>query len=317
MSVLAVDVGGTTIKLGLVEQGKVLAHDRLPAHADAPMAERLEAIASAAERLLSSSALPPSDCQGIGLALPFLVDPARARVFGEFGKFPGATEIDYAHWARERLNLPTALENDLRVALLGEWQFGAASGATDAVMIALGTGLGCAAICGGQLLRGHHHRAATLLGHSSIAFNGEPGRCGNFGCAEDLASTATLPALARRQSTFKQSALSQAGTIDYERVFALAANGDACSRQLLEQSLRVWSTVALNAVLAYDPAILVLGGGVLVHQAEIVRGIQQHIAGHTPGLRWEIPVVPSALGPDAALLGCEVLFTDQHPPGGG
>jgi glucokinase len=206
------------------------------------------------------------------------------------------------------------LENDLRAALLGEWTAGAARGKKDVVMLALGTGIGCAVISSGRLLLGAHNRAATLLGHSTIACEHPAGRCGNIGCAEDLASTATLAGLAHARADFAGSKLARAAKIDYESIFTLADQGDACSQALLQQSLKIWSVVVQNAVLAYDPELVVLGGGVLRRQDVILPAMKQHLQQHMPGLPLQTPVVAAALGDDAALLGGEVLFKQTFSP---
>ena len=311
--ILAADFGGTTIKLGLVRDGVIIARIRLAALADQAMSNRLEAVACAWEALLRANRLAAQDCEGVALALPFLADPLRPRVLGEFGKFPGATEIDFEQWSRERLSLPVALENDLRVALLGEWKAGVAHEKCDVVMLALGTGIGCAVISGGRLLCGANNRAATLMGHSTIAYGASAGRCGNLGCAEDFASTATLPQLAKARSDFEESALSRAERIDYETVFALANNGDACSEALLRHSLKIWAVVVQNAVIAYDPEVVVLGGGVLRSREIVLPAIEQYLSQHMPGLPLQTPIVAAELGDDAQLLGCEVLFKLAHP----
>jgi glucokinase len=311
--ILAADFGGTTIKAGVVRNGAVSARLRLAAHAGKPMAERLEAVARAWEELLSQTGSTLRDCAGAALALPFVIDPKRPRVLGEFGKFPGATDIDFGAWSQKRLGLPAALENDLRVALLGEWEAGAARGKEDVLMLALGTGIGCAAISGNRLIRGANNRAATLLGHSSIDLHGAAGRCGNIGCAEDLASTATLEVLARRHRDYPGSKLATAEKIDFETVFALAAKGDVCSRSVLDESLKVWATVLQNAVLAYDPEVVLLGGGVLRSAGVILPAMEGHMRRYVPALPLSIPVIPTALGDDAALLGAEVLFNQTYP----
>ena len=313
MNILAADFGGTTIKLGLVQNGCVTARSRLEANADCPMSERLEAVATEWESLLKKIGGTRRDCAGVALSLPFLKDPKQPRVLGEFGKFPGATGVDFEAWSRARLGLPVALENDLRVALLGEWAIGAAREKDDVVMLALGTGIGCAVISGGRLFRGANNRAATLLGHSTIAHDGAAGRCGNLGCAEDLASTATLANLARARHDFAGSKLANAEKIDYETIFALAAEGDACSLALRQQSLKVWAAVVQNAVLAFDSEMVVLGGGVLRSRDVIIPAIEEHLHRHTPGLPLQIPVVAAALGDDAALIGGEALFQQTHP----
>ncbi len=311
--ILAADFGGTTIKLGIVREGAVLARLRLPARADRPMSERLEAVACAWEKLLTEAGGALRYCKGTALALPFVADPKQPRVLGDFGKFPGAADIDFAAWSDQRLGLPTALENDLRVALLGEWVAGAARGKTDVVMLALGTGIGCAVISAGRLLRGANNRAATVLGHGTIDHQGARSRCGNIGCAEDLASTATLEERARRRPDFAGSALNRATKIDFETLFALAGHGDACSASLLEESLRVWAVVLQNAVLAYDPQLVLLGGGVLRSAAVILPAMEQHLSRHMPGIPLQIPVITAALGDDAALVGAEALFRQIHP----
>jgi glucokinase len=311
--ILAADFGGTTIKLGIVRQGTVLARLRLPAQADRPMTDRLEAVAFAWEKALKEAGGTLHDCNGTALALPFLADANRPYVLGEFGKFPGATAIDFDKWSRERLGLPTALENDLRVALLGEWVAGAAKGKADVVMLALGTGIGCAAICGNRLLRGANNRAAALLGHSTIDHQGAPGRCGNIGCAEDLASTATLEIRARSRPDFPASQLARAPKIDFETLFELAAEGDVCSRALRAESLKIWAVVLQNALLAYDPEMVLLGGGVLRSPEIILPAMRQHLRDYMPALRLQVPVVAAALGDDAALIGGEALFRQVYP----
>jgi glucokinase len=311
--ILAADFGGTTIKLGIVRQGAIHARLRLEADAHRPMTGRLEAVARAWEELLSKAGGTLRDCEGTALALPFVIDPKQPRVLGEFGKFPGATAIDFAAWSKERLGLPTALENDLRVALLGEWKAGAARGKSTVVMLALGTGIGCAVLSDNRLLRGANNRAATLLGHSSIDLHGAPGRCGNIGCAEDLASTATLEVLARRHRDYPGSELAMAEKIDFETVFGLAAKGDICSKSVLEESLKVWATVLQNAVLAYDPEVVLLGGGVLRSAGVILPAMEEHMRRYVPALSLSIPIIPTALGDDAALIGAEVLFSQTYP----
>ncbi len=312
--ILAADFGGTAIKLGLLHNGKVMARTRLDARAGLPMAERLEAAACAWESMLREKGGAIGECTGAALALPFAVDPRNMRVLGDFEKFPGADGIDFKAWGCTRLGLPVEIENDLRVALLGEWTAGAAQGKRDVVMLAFGTGIGCAAISDNRLLRGGNNRAAILFGHSTIAYQGMAGRCGNPGCAEDLASTATLVTLAKAHPDFASSRLSRAEKIDYESVFALAAEGDRCSQLLLEQSLQAWAAVVQNAVIAFDPELVVLGGGVLRQHGLVLPAIKKHLQQHMPALPSTTPVVQGALGDDAALIGCEALFQKASFP---
>jgi glucokinase len=311
--ILAADFGGTTVKLGIVRDGSFLARARLEVEAQRTMADQLESVAGIWESLLQKQGYVLGSCQGIALALPFIADPKKSRVLGEFGKFPGASEIDFGAWGHRRLGLPLVLENDLRLALLGECAAGAARGKNDAVMLAFGTGIGCAVISGGALFRGANNRAATIFGHSTISLSGVAGRCGNLGCAEDLASTATLKKRARARDEFAGSALESAKKIDFETVFALASKGDACSKSLVEESLKVWAVVVQNAVLAFDPEVVVLGGGILRSGDVILPAMQEHLHTYMPGLPLQIPILTAELGDDAALLGGEIFFKKNKP----
>ncbi len=283
----------------------MVARSRIEACADRPMSDRLEAVAREWETLLNDCGSTWGDCEAVVLGLPFIVDAGSSKVLGEFGKFPGAADIHFDEWGQARMGLPVALENDLRLAILGEWTTGAARGTNDVVMMALGTGIGCAVISAGRLLRGANNRAAALLGHSTIAHEKSIGRCGNVGCAEDLASTATLAARARARPDFAGSQLARVADIHYESLFALADQGDACSLALRRESLEVWSVMVQNAVIAYDPEVVVLGGGVLRRHDVILPAVREHLRQYMPGLALEVPVVAAALGEDAALLGGE------------
>lgn len=309
--IVVADVGGTTIKLGLVSGGKLLAMEVFAAEAGLSMTERLEAIAQGWERLAKRGGLNLNRLGGAALALPFLIDADGTRALGDFDKFPGADEINYSEWASKRLGLPLVMENDLRMALLGEWRYGAARGWSDVVMLALGTGIGCAVICGGQMIRGARNQAGAVFGHMTVAMDEPPGRCGNLGCAEDLASTATLSELARQQPGFEKSALGESGDLNFERVFELSDAGDECAGRLLEHCLKVWSVVAFNAVLAYDPAILVLGGGILRRRETVLPAIRNHLIRRVAGVCRDIPVVGGSLEDRAALLGGECFFRNK------
>ena len=307
MIYLAADVGGTTIKLGVFIEGNLVENKSIPAQADQPMLNRLEAIRDEWQSLLDSAGLHFSDARGIGLSLPFLVDSKGCKVYGDFGKFPGASDVNYTEWSSQEFGLPIVIENDVRMALCGEWKHGVGQELKDVAMITLGTGIGCAAICGGKLLRGSHDRAGSALGHMTVDWQSESGRCGNVGCAEDLASTATLTERARSEPDFAQSRLSQVESVDFQLLFELADSGDACSQRLLERCLNVWSVVSMNLVLAYDPAMLILGGGVLRRQETILPALTERLRRPVAGVCPDLSIVAGSLEDKAALYGCQHL----------
>lgn len=305
--VLAADTGGTIIKLGIVRAGEVLARESIPALSEHPLAERLPAIADAWHALAAKAGVTIAECDGIGISFPSIMHPETGRVLTHFGKYTDAPDLDLKAWARSAFSLPLAIENDARTALLGEWQRGAGRGVDDLVMITLGTGLGSAALCGARPLRGGHGQAAIMAGHSTIAWQGAKCPfCGNIGCAEQEASSAVLPRLAAHSPLFADSALAREAQLDYAAVFRLAREGDACSIALRDHSLRVWGVHASNLVLAYDPARVVIGGGI-AKAPEVIPAIRDYIHAHALTPWGKVEVVAAELGDDAALLGCEWL----------
>lgn len=309
MNVLAADLGGTQIKLGLLEGGRLSASDALPSHSDRGLLERLPALKEAFARLAASRGLALGAFEGVALAVPFLVDPKSGEILAQFGKFTDAPGLDLRSWSRRELGLPLALENDARMALAGEWKHGSGRGADNLVMMTLGTGIGTAAVVDGRLVRGRHSQAGSLAGHMVVSLGGRSCGCGNPGCAEAEASTASLPDLARRWPGFGDSALSREGAINFERVFGLASGGDPVAQGLVDRCLRVWSTLAVNLVLAYDPERLILGGGVMASASVIVPALQRHLEERTQNA---VQVVPAELGNHAALHAGEWLLQEQR-----
>lgn len=307
MKYLAADVGGTTIKLGVFIDGNLAANVSIPANSDQPMLARLEAISQQWHKLLESCGTHVSEVDGVGLSLPFLIDRQGYRVHGDFGKFPGASEVDFAEWSSQTLGLPIVIENDVRMALYGEWKHGSGQEIDDVAMITLGTGIGCAAICDGKMLKGAQNRAGSAFGHMTIDWSSEGGRCGNIGCAEDLASTATLAQLAKSQPDFTESRLAEVENLDFQRLIELADCDDACSKRLLEHCLSVWSVVATNLVLAYDPAMLILGGGILRRQEMILPAITERLRRPVANVCPDLEIVAGTLEDKAALYGCQHL----------
>lgn len=311
MMVLACDWGGRRIKLGLVRQGRVLAGDTLPARADQPFPTRLQAVADALERLCATQGVAPRDCRGIGFSYPSIIDPAHARILDHFGKFPDAASVDLRGWAREVFSLPLAIDNDARMALIGEWQFGAGQGCDDLVILMLGTGLGVSAVIQGRVLRGGHGQAGILGGHLTLRYQGRRCVCGNVGCAEAEASTAMLATLAEAHPKFVRSRLADEPVVDYAAVFRLADQADPCAQALRDHSLGVWSALAVSLIHAYDPSRLILGGGVMGSAEVILSAVREYVARHAHTPWGQVEVVASALGDQAALVACQWLL-EEH-----
>src|SRR5262249_54775897 len=132
-------------------------------------------------------------CDGLAIGFPCIVNTSTNRVLSALKKYEDATDIDLSAWCRDRLGLDLRIENDARLALLGEHYAGAGRGENSLVMMTLGTGIGTAAIIENRLLRGPHFHAGCLGGHLTVNHHGRLCECGNIGCAESEASRWALP----------------------------------------------------------------------------------------------------------------------------
>ena len=311
MITLAADFGGRRIKLGLVRDGHVISLRVIPAEADQPLSERLKAVAAEFKSLCLAHHCSPSDLSGISLAYPSIIDVTHARILDHFGKFGDASKLDLKSWARKEFGLPLAIDNDARMALAGEWRYGAGAGCDNLVMMTLGTGLGASAVIEGHLLRGIHGQAGILGGHLTVRYDGGPCVCGNIGCSESEASTWKLEKLAKSHRAFKRSALAKEPLIDYAAVFRLAAEKDQCALALRDHALQVWSATAVSLIHAYDPEKLILGGGIMGSHEVIVPAVQDWIARHAHTPWGKVHVLRSELGDHAALVAGEWLIQEQ------
>ena len=309
MKVLAVDVGGTHIACGAVDGKVLLAKTSIETDSSRLLADVLPILSEQIEQLRRNYS---DGFVGLGFGFCGLVDSRAGRIVATNRKYPDATSIDLVSWADKELGLPLILENDARMALLGERHCGSAQSSSDVVMMTLGTGIGTAAMIRGQLIRGKHYQAGCLGGHFTVAIGGRRCSCGGRGCFEAEASTYALPDLCRTWPDFHESGLRDEVKLDFETLFRWASSGDTIAIQIRDHCIKVWTACALSLVHAYDPELLVVGGGVTRSSYPILSAIQTHIdsCGWTP---WgHVAVVAATLGNDAALLGAASLFEVQQ-----
>ncbi len=246
------------------------------------------------------------------MGLPCIVDTRTNRVLSALKKYEDATDIDLSGWCRDRLGLDLRIENDARMALLGEQYAGAGHGEEDLVMMTLGTGIGTAALVHGRLLRGTHFHAACLGGHFTVNIDGRLCQCGNVGCAESEASGWALPLIAAGWPGLESSSLARIPAIGFFDLFTHAHAGDSVAIQMRDHCLNIWGAAAVSLIHAYDPSALILGGGVMGSAEQIVPAIQAYVDRHVWS-SWGKPQVRAAeLGNTAALLGAIPLLTEEN-----
>ena len=309
MLALVLELGGSHASCALAQDETLLAQQTLQLDKSGlrPMLPALEKLM---RDVLNEANVSAKNCAGLVLGFPGFVDSRSGRVISTNAKFDDAVEFDMPRWAQEKFGLRFAIENDCRLALMGEHFAGAAVDAQDAVLVTLGTGIGAAAMIAGQPLRGRYNQAGCLGGHLPVALEGRACTCGNIGCAEAEASTWSLPQICRDWPGFSGSELASAPTINFACLFAAADRGDAVATAVLARCCQVWSVLAVALIHAYSPEVLLFGGGISARERDILPVIRAHVTRHAWNPRGTAQIRPAALGTSAALYGAVPLLRE-------
>ncbi len=303
-----VDIGGTKcLGLCLSADGTVLVEERLPTPRGA--SNLVDTVAAVVEAL---SANAGGRIEAVGVGAPGLVD--RSGVLRAAPNLIGVTEMPIRDLLAERLRLPVTVDNDATCATEAEWRHGAATGATDALLITLGTGIGGGVVSGGALQRGANGFMSEP-GHMVIDPNGPPCVCGRHGCWERYASGSGLARLARdaafggRASGVVDAAGGDPEAVRGEHVTDAARDGDPEAREILEQ-FAWWLALGLaNLTNLFDPDVIVLGGGLVEEFDLLLEPIERLYEGllYAPAHRPRPRLVPAVLGERAGAMGAALI----------
>jgi glucokinase len=241
---IGIDIGGTKLAVGVVDAEGGLTHlDRFSTPGGSTLVSDITAAVRAVDAEVGEQL-----AVGIGAAGLVTADG----VVRAAPNLSGVSELPLRSLVAEAIGRPVVVLNDNTAATFAEWTVGSGSGATDMVYVGLGTGIGGGAIVAGQLQLGHHGFAGEF-GHMVVDPNGPDCVCGRRGCWERVASGSGLRWLA------EQARLPLAAAED---VVAAAARHDAAALGVVRDFAR-WVAIGLvNLVNAYDPAVVVIGGGV-------------------------------------------------------
>jgi glucokinase len=308
MKAFAVDLGGGHATCALVEDRSVLNSCRVSTDGAIGLGPALPRLADALRGLLVHGR--GTDTEPAGLAFGFcgLVDYTRSRIVSTNAKYDDAPALDLSSWCQSNFGIPLKMDNDARMALLGEWYAGAARGSNDVVMVTLGTGIGGAAMVQGRLFRGKHSQAGCLGGHLPVNFEGRKCTCGAIGCAESEAATWSLPAVCRNTAGYESSGLAQDEPVTFAKLFCRVDQGDPVARKVFERCLKVWGVLLVGLIHAYDPEVIVVGGGVMQSASRVLPFLQAYVERHAWTPWGKVRVLSAELGNDAGLLGAVPLL---------
>jgi len=274
---IVIDMGGTMIKIGIVREGILLSNTSLIAGNHSSLKERLNEIGDVVDELLSGKAYQPI---GVGIAFPGIVNSSSGKILSRYVKYPDAQEINLPEWAMNRWSLPLVIENDARAALVGEWKYGAGKGNDNLVLVTLGTGFGSAVMIDGKLLRGKNHLAGNLGGHMTINLSGRQCNCGNIGCLETECSSWAIGNYVRNLSGYEKNQFKDQ-EISFKNIFKASAEGNEFMSNVVEHCLKAWSLGIISLIHAYDPDLVIIGGGVMKSEAMILPYVKKMVAQHS------------------------------------
>jgi glucokinase len=292
--VITVDLGGTNLRVALVEDEKVI---KRAAHATPRGAE---AIVS----LISQQALELGGKEAVGIAV---AAPGTASMkLGGLSKAPNLPELNGYPMAKEisRLtSLPCIVENDANTYAMGEAIFGAARGFQSVVVYTLGTGVGGGIILDGKLWRGATG-AAGELGHVTIEENGRICSCGAHGCVEAYSSANSMARLAKEYGSKAQTA---------REAYELAMEGDEAAQKAFQRAGAALGIAIANTLNILNPECIVVGGGGSSAFPLLEPHIQEQLKVRAfPAAAAELKLVKCTLGNDAALLGGGALLWEAN-----
>lgn len=298
MKVIGIDIGGTAVKAGLVdESGEIFARQ---SHATPSSPESMSALLSA----ITAEYAPQA--QAIGIGCKGIIEPETTRV----AVLPGT--LHYLEGIRlselTGSSLSVTADNDARAAMAGEVLWGAAKGRRNALMLTLGTGVGGAIVADGRLLRGSTG-VAGHIGHYTIEADGVPCICGNRGCLETAFSAKAIEAEAfRAVHAGCETTLTRLPSQTCEGVFQTAAAGDPIAGSIIEKATARLSGALAGLLLIFDPEVVILGGHITEAGDALLLPLAADLKRRTYSmLRREVPLV-RASSPDSIVGAAALAF---------
>ena len=306
---IGVDLGGTKIAMGIVdEMGHMLEHRRIDTEVQEGAAAVEIQILKNIEDLRKKNDIPIS---GIGIGVAGQIESATGKVIFapnlKWHNIPLKTSMEKA------IQLPVSVVNDVRAITLGEWLYGAGKGFSDILCVFIGTGIGGGIVSGGSLMTGFSNSFGEV-GHVTIDYNGPLCTCGKRGCLEAIAGGWGIAARAQeaieadKESSSSKYMLELAGGnvkgVDAKVVIEAYHQQDAMAEQIIQNMQKGVIAGLASLINAYNPARLILGGGIIDAMPEIVSVIDKGIRDNAlKAATQSLEVVKGTLGKNVGVVG--------------
>lgn len=292
---VGVDIGGTKITAARVSvAGEVEARASAPCPAATGGTAVLDAVAGLVREVAGDEALA-----GVGVGTAGVVDAGRGRIVSSTATFADWVGVDVAQGLRDRLGVERVeVRNDVDAHALGEAWRGAGRGAASMLMVAVGTGVGASLIIHGRPWPGAHHMGGEIGHVPALGAEDMACPCGRTGHLEALASGVGI---ARRY------AILGGADVDAREVARRAAAGEQRARGAIADAAACLGRVLAGLLTFVDPELVVVGGGVPEIGPTWWEPFVAACRAQTVDVLADVPILPAALGADAALVGAASL----------
>jgi glucokinase len=308
--VIGIDVGGTKIAGGLFSpQGAMLHHRRISV-AQKSGEEVVEVLVSMIKALHETADEKLIKILGTGIAVPGRVDPKSGMVWAP--NIAGWIDLDLQNVLSQRIDASKGavhIDSDRSCYILGEQWKGNARGATDAIFVAVGTGIGAGILSNGQIINGHGGTAGAIgwlaLDRPFISAYKQ------YGCYEYHASGTGLALHYQESINAEKSAHDEtrpARSLTAHDLFSAYQNGDAIAGKIIDDAIEFWGMATANLISLFNPQIIIFGGGVFGPAVSFIDKIQLEAEKWSQPLGFkEVKMTRSALGDNAGLYGAAKL----------
>ncbi len=309
---IGIDVGGTNVKIALVEDGKIIYSNSVPTYAKMGYEYTVNNIKQAIRDLMKETETNENNIEGIGFDFPGQVD-YKTGVVKLAPNIPGWVNIPIAQMIEEEFHIPTKIDNDVRCAALGELKFGAGQGCENFICITVGTGIGSGIVINGQIVRGASN-AAGELGHIKLRIeNGPLCGCGDSGCLEAYASGPAIVGMAyeylKGGKSAKFAEMAGDGEITPYIVAKAAEAGDPVAKRIFETIGYRIGMGLVSVINLLNPERVIVGGGVAECGDLLLEPIRKTVKERAMKVAGEtVEIVPAELGNSAGVIGASMLI---------
>ena len=309
---LGVDVGGTFIKAGVVDESYAILHKvSVPTGSDAGYEAAVRNIARAAQLAAREAGVTVGECASVGIGIPGMVIAKTGVVV--LAENLGWRNVPFREDIEKLLSVPVRVGNDANCAVVGEDLAGAAKDCENVVMLTLGTGVGGGIIVDRKLFTGGQG-LGTELGHMSIHMDGVPCNCGLPGCIEAYCSVTALVKQTRRaMAAYPDSAMhayaKEAGIVDGRTAFECSKFGDKAAVAVVNDFCRYLAAAIGSLTAAFRPDAVLIGGGLSNQGAYLMDKLNDLAPRYTfaADVLGVPPILRATLGNDAGTIGAAYL----------